>query len=66
MRRSSSSGLGGLRADPMSAASVLAMLRKMTADQLARWICARQGCFSRHEREALDAFQSEAQREVKP
>ena len=60
MRRSSSSGLGGLRA------SVLAMLRKMTADQLARWICARQGCFSRHEREALDAFQSEAQREVKP
>lgn len=50
----------------MSAASVLAMLRKMTADQLARWICARQGCFSRHEREALDAFQSEAQREVKP
>lgn len=50
----------------MSAAAILIRLRKMTADQLARWICARQGCFSRHEREAMDAFQAEAQREVKP
>jgi hypothetical protein len=35
---------------------ILARLRKMTDDQLCRWITARQGCYSGAEAKALDAF----------
>ena len=41
---------------PVSAASVLATLRKMTDDQLCAWVTARQGCYSGAEHKALEVF----------
>lgn len=41
---------------PVSAAMILARLRKMTDDQLCRWVTARRGCYSGAESKALEAF----------
>ena len=35
---------------------VLSRLRKMTDDQLCRWVTARRGCYSGAEAKALEAF----------
>ena len=35
---------------------VLSRLRKMTDDQLCRWVTARRGCYSGSEAKALEAF----------
>ena len=35
---------------------ILARLRKMTDDQLCRWVTARRGCYSGAEAKALEAF----------
>ena len=41
---------------PVSAAMILSRLRKMTDDQLCRWVTARRGCYSGAEAKALEAF----------
>lgn len=50
----------------MSAAAVLAMLRKMTREQYDRWKQGRFNAFSAQERKAIQAFEAEASNQKTP
>lgn len=45
--------------------NALDRIRRMDADHLARWICARQGAFTLEERNALETLRLEAEEKVR-